>query len=98
MEVPFTLGGVTTVLTPTTSRDTDTLTNNQGRIRVYSAGPDIGRIRTGVSSADAAAATTDVPIFPGAIEVFSIPSNHTHVSVICASGSTTVYVTTGIGE
>ena len=97
MDAPFSLNGITTTLTATTTRDTDTLGANTGRVRVVSEGPNYCRIKSGVSEADAAAATTDTPFAPGAIEVMSIPSNHTHVSAICATGSVTIHFQTGTG-
>lgn len=93
---PFTLGGATTILTPTTSSDVDTFTPSYGRIRVVNIGPNIAFFRTNVGTTTAA--VTDVPLLAGAIETFSVPANHTYCAAICATGSATVYVTVGSGS
>lgn len=96
MEAPFTLGGATTTLTPTTSSDVDTFTPSYGRIRVYNAGPNIAFLSSGIGTFTAA--VTGCPLAAGAIETFSVPANHTYVGAICATGSATVYVTVGAGS
>lgn len=66
--------------------------------RVYNAGPDTVFIQKGTSTVTAA--TTDTPVPPGGVEVFSRnPSKHTHLAAITdtAGKTATVYVTGGGG-
>jgi hypothetical protein len=92
----FSLGGATTVLSPTTNSNGDAIAPVNGRIRVYNAGGSLAFLRTGIGAQTAE--TTDTPIPPGVVEVFSVPANHTHAAAICASGSATIYITAGKGQ
>lgn len=92
----FSLGGATTVLSPTTNSNGDAIAPVNGRIRVYNAGGSLAFLRTGIGAQTAV--TTDIPIPPGVVEVFSVPANHTHAAAICASGSATLYITAGKGQ
>lgn len=38
------------------------------------------------------------PLMPGTQVAHTIPSGHTHIAFITASGTTTVFVTPGVGE
>lgn len=64
-------------------------------VRVYNAAATVAFFKTGAS--DVTAATTDTFVAPGAIETFTIPIGHTHVAVILASSTGTVYVQRGSG-
>ena len=64
-------------------------------VRVYNAGTVPVFIKFGI--AGVTAATTDMPIPPGIVEVFTEPSGATTVAAITASGTATVYFTSGQG-
>lgn len=91
----FRLGGATTVLSVTSSSSGDTIAPKYGRIRVYNGGASVAFLRTGIGAQTAL--TTDVPIPPGVVEVFSVPANHTHAAAITSSGTATLYITVGSG-
>lgn len=91
----FSLGGATTVLSVTSSSSGDTIAPKYGRIRVHNSGASIAFLRTGIGAQTAV--TTDVPIPPGVVEVFSVPANHTHAAAITSSGTATLYITVGSG-
>ena len=95
----FTLNGTTVVLSATASSPTPTaFTPRFGRIRVVNKGPNQAFLRSGIGATDATATTSHTPIAAGTIESFTVPTNHTHISAICAASETaTVYITTGDG-
>jgi len=71
------------------------------QIRVHNKGPNTAFIRKGTDNT-VAAATTDMPIPAGAVEVFTLMNREaspiTHIAGICASGETaTLYFTVGAG-
>lgn len=95
MSQPFT-PETTSSLSVTTSNTQGTLTSSASqRVRIYNAGPNAAHFRAGVGAQTAV--TTDMPLAPGAIEMFTLPYA-THVAAICATGTATVYITTGNGE
>ena len=53
-------------------------------------------IEFGTSTITAATAT-GMRIAPGAVEVFRVPLNATHIAAITASGTATLYITSGEG-
>lgn len=53
-------------------------------------------IKTGTDNT-VVAATTDMKILPGAIEVFQLPAGTTYVAAITASGTATLSLTIGYG-
>lgn len=69
------------------------------QVRLFNAGPNTCFWSFG--DAAATATTSDIPLPSGAIEVITLsnPSNAptTHISAIAASGTATLYVTTGQG-
>lgn len=70
------------------------------QVRIYNGGPDTAFIRFGSSTVNAT--TADVPIPSGAIEVmtFTVPDQVTtgaYMAAITASGTATLYFTTGVG-
>lgn len=83
----------TSAATSTTSASAalDAYSNN---VRVYNAGATAAFIRFAVGATTAV--VTDMPIAPGATEVFT-KGNATVASAILASGTGTVYFTCGEG-
>jgi hypothetical protein len=67
------------------------------QVRIYNAGSATAFIRFGTVAIDAATATS-MPVPSGQTEVFTVASTVTHVAAITASGSATLYATTGYGE
>jgi hypothetical protein len=70
------------------------------QIRLYNAGAGIVFIRKG-ADATATASVADLPIAPGSVEILTLSNNPaspiTYIAAISASGSNTLYVTTGAG-
>ncbi len=66
------------------------------QVRVVNAGTSLVFIAFGNSSV-AATAAAGIPIVPNAPESITIPATATHVAAIYASGSGTVYFTSGFG-
>lgn len=71
-----------------------TLPQQGGQARIYNAAAAVAYVRFTVGGSTAVA--TDVPIPPGAVEVFGVGYADT-VSVLLASGTGNVYVTSGEG-
>ena len=65
-------------------------------VRVYNSTAVVVFIKFGTSTVTAA--TTDTPIPAGGVEAFSINPNVTHIAGITASGTGTLYATTGFGS
>ena len=61
---------------------------NTGTVVVFVAFGD------GTVTADAA---TGMPILPNTVESFQLSASQTHIAGICASGTATLYATTGLG-
>jgi hypothetical protein len=100
MEI-FTVGGDTVTISGTTASAATliagaSLAERTIRIVAPPGNAAIAFITTGNSGA-AALTTTGMPILPGTIEVFTIPGAHTHMAVITASSTATLYVTPGKG-
>lgn len=93
--VAFDTTGATKTLSGSTNSSFVTLLS-QRQIRFYNAGSVPVFVRWGVG-AQTAVAATDMPIAPGAIEVFSKGDADT-LAGITASGTATVYITAGDGE
>lgn len=107
---PFTPVGATVTVSATTSSSDEALpatavgssTTNAGTIggadvlRFYNAGTAIAFVRWGVGAQTAV--TTDMPVAPGTIEVFSKAYEADTVAAITAAGTATVYVTAGRGQ
>ena len=83
--------GSTVNIAATTSSNSATLAAGMV-VRVYNAGTVPVFIKFG-----ATATTSDTPIPPGIVEVFTDPSGATTVAAITASGTATVYFTSGQG-
>jgi FtsP/CotA-like multicopper oxidase with cupredoxin domain len=98
------LDGATVVANATTSStDYPLLKVPTGRtqLRFYNAGAVPVFIRKGSGGVAATATVTDLPIAPGSIEVLSVVNSPnapiTSIGTITASGSATLYITTGVG-
>lgn len=92
---PFTAGPtVSRTVTGTTAQVALGKPTNQVRV-VSASGGTIAFIKFG-SDSTVTASVTDLPILPGAIEVFSIATTQTNVAAIGTSG-TTLYFTSGEG-
>ena len=97
---PFSLGvGNTLSLTATTSGASVTL-NASGAasqcIRIYNAGTVAAYLRASLG-ASTPSTSTDLPIPPGGVEVFSKGDCDT-ISAITATGSAALYITPGEGQ
>ena len=66
-------------------------------VRVYNACSVAAFVMFAASSATATATTSHMPIPAGGVETFELSPNTTHAAVILASGTGTVYFTTGRG-
>ena len=64
-------------------------------VRIHNGGSVTAFIQFG-NSAAVEATTSHMPIPPNGVEVFSV-GDATHVAAVTASGTTTVYLTTGYG-
>lgn len=71
--------------------------NDPGNIRIANTGSVVAFVEFGDSTITSTA-TAGMPILPNTVEVFEIRQNETHVAAITASGSTTLYLTTGEGS
>jgi hypothetical protein len=81
----------------TSTRVQRTLSGQGGdEIRVANTGTAVAFVEFGASTIDATV-TASLPILPGAVEVFSVNPMQTHVAAITASGTTTLYISTGRG-
>lgn len=70
---------------------------NRRQFRIVSPSTNaIAFLRLGNAAASPTATTSDLPILPGTVEVFTVADDHTHFSVY--STGATVYVTPGMGE
>lgn len=85
----------TSLAVSTTSAEVTTLTATDNIVRLYNATSVTVFVRWGTTAQTAV--TTDMAIAPGTVEVFS-KNNATRLAAITASGSGTLYITTGIGE
>ena len=66
-------------------------------IRIYNSSAAIAFFRTGKRGAVPVATAADIPVAPGATEVFYLNRADTRVAVILSAGSGNVYVTRGEG-
>ncbi len=72
-------------------------TTASAQVRIASeAGGAVSFIKFGKDSS-VTAATTDMPILPGTVEVFTRPPDSNYMAAITASGTATLYVTVGAG-
>lgn len=97
--------GATVSISATTSSDSVALTaydKSVGTVVVYNAGDALAFIEFGDSNV--AAAVTNYPVAPGSTQTFGVGETHTgtsdlptHIAAITASGTATVYITSGRG-
>lgn len=66
-------------------------------VRVVNPGLAVAFIEFGTSSAVVAAVATSMPIPPGSQQTFLLPLGITNAAAIMASGSATIYFTSGKG-
>ena len=91
MTTPF-LPGATTSVAAGTSSGTAAVDPGAAQVRLHNAGSATVFVVFG-----AVATTSDMPLPAGAIEVLSKPAGVTTVAAITASGTATLYVTSGVG-
>lgn len=65
------------------------------QVRIYNAGPATAFLGRGDSSVTAA--TTNMPLPAGVVEVITLDGSVTHLAAITPSGAATLYFTTGEG-
>lgn len=92
--IPFT-PGVTVTVSASGTTASGAINSAAGQIMVFNGGTTLGFYRT--SSGASTAVITDTPIPAGAILVFTKPVGHDTFSCILASGTASVYVTSGNG-
>jgi hypothetical protein len=85
----------TSIAVTTASAEVTGLADRHEQVRLYNAGSVPVFVRW--ASTAQTAVTTDLALAPGAVELFS-KSFATRMAAITASGSATLYITTGIGE
>jgi hypothetical protein len=91
--------GATVNLAVTTTSGAQALTtslNSREEVRIVNAGTVIVFIAFGASGVTTTAAA-GMPILPGTAETFEVGADETHVAAITASGTATLYATTGRG-
>lgn len=74
-------------------------TNSGGathELRLVNTGSVVVFVEFGDSAVTAAVAT-GMPILPGTVESFQLNAAQTHIAAITASGTATLYATTGLG-
>lgn len=95
----FSPTGATVSLAVTTTTGSVALTAPGGSggsdVRLYNAGGSLVFVAFGSSTVQAA--VTSLPLPAGQTEVFSVGPGSTHVAAITASGTATLYATTGRG-
>lgn len=100
MKNPFSaLSDTTAVISGTTTSAAASLPGTAGggqSVRVFNSGTTIAFVRWAATSPTAVA--TDIPIAPGATEVFSLPVDAAFVAAILASGTGSIYFTRGAGS
>lgn len=84
-----------TLAVSTTSAEVTTLSATDNQVRLYNGTTGVVFVRWGTTAQTAVA--TDMAIAPGATEVFT-KNNSTRLAAIMASGSGSLYITTGTGE
>ena len=95
--VPNTASTVTVAATTTSGSTQVALIGNGRNVLITNAGTATAFVELGSSSATAAT-TTGLPVLSGEILCLGRPDASTHAVAITASGTATVYVTTGDGD
>lgn len=87
---------VSLAVTNTTGRVARTMLGElAGQVRLVNSGTVIVFVAFGGSTIDAT--TAGIPLLPGTAEVFTLTSDQTNIAGITASGTATLYATTGRG-
>jgi hypothetical protein len=87
-----------TTLSVTASSDRVGIPGSPSQVRLSTNGTDsVCFIEFGDSNVTAVSTGTSMRLGPGAIEVFSVPLNATHIAAKTASGTATLYITPGEG-
>ena len=87
---------VNLAVTSTTGRVARTLIGEDAaQVRIVNAGTVTVFLAFGGSSIDAT--TSGMPLLPGTAEVFTLTKEMTNIAAITASGTATIYATTGRG-
>lgn len=101
MMLPFSPTGATVTLSATTSTGSAAIGAGSAtasrtiRIAAPSTNSSIVFVEFGASGIEAA--TSNMPILPGSVEIFKVGASLTHVAGITASGTGTLYITPGEG-
>lgn len=93
--------GNSQAMTASGSSSTISLSTGGTQLRIYNAGTVIAFVRWGSGSQTALPTSVgtpgDLPVFPGAIEVFNKQWTDNTFAAITAASSTALYVTVGSG-
>lgn len=93
---PFSPNSPTLRVAATATSAGGAISQDSNQLRIYNLGPNKVFVRWG--SGAQTALTTDLPIPPGGVEVFTVGTGRTNVAAICdASETATVFFTTGEG-
>lgn len=88
--------GTAATTTSTTALTLPSPTPRRMQLRVFNNCATAPFIAWGTSGITAA--TTNMPLGPGSIELFTVPEGTTHVAQITASGTCSIYYSPGQGE
>lgn len=92
---PFSYVGATTTAVPAPASASAAMNAGVGFVMLYNAGPNLAFVRWGVGAQTAV--ITDMPMPVGTVQIFSKGVSDT-LAAVCASGSATIYVTSGEGQ
>lgn len=95
---PFSFKGSSTSLAVTGTTGRVAFPDEYASVRLYNAGSVAVFVKVGTVAVNAA--TTDLPIPPGATEIFTRndPKVDTYIAGITASSTATLYISTGVGS
>lgn len=91
---PINVGGTRVTLTPNNNSVPGNIPENARQVRVYNGLSVVVFLETAASAAEASASST--AIAPGAIEIFSLDTDHTSIAAY-STGSGSVYLHFGFG-
>lgn len=95
--MPFSPGGTVSLAVTTSTGRVALPTSSKHQVMITSEpGGATAFIKFGDSAVNAA--VTDTPILPGAVYIFSVVHQDTHVAAITATGTATLYATLGRGD
>lgn len=87
----------TATLSVTSSSGTATLNSGASVVEVQNAGSQTAFVRIGASASVGSATTADYPVLPGQSKLISKAPGEDTLAGITASGTTTLYVSSGEG-